>query len=107
MSEAAYKVLIHRRACDELESLATEHDTEKFKGRLRDAAGCRQPKTHACVENLAGYAGFFYVKGDGLRAICELVKPNLRVLLVDKRRVVYDRIETAIQRADDDAGGVI
>lgn len=105
MSEASHRVMIHENAQRELDALARDYDVEDLTGRIKDAAACRQPKTHPTVSALSGYPGMVYVKGDGLRAICELVKPEFRVLLVDKRRVVYDRIETAVRRADDDAGG--
>lgn len=106
-SETAYAVYIHRRAEAELDALADEHDVDDPKERIFDAAACRQPKTHPCVEELAGFPGYLRIDGDGIRAICVHADNEVRVLLVDKRRVVYRRLETAVRRAADAEGGVV
>lgn len=99
MSEASHLVVIHRAADRELDALSQEFDTDDLEQRIRDAAANRQPKTHPCVEPLAGRPDLLKVKGVGLRAICELDKPEFRVLLVDKRTRVYDRIDVAAERS--------
>lgn len=99
MSEAAYKVRVHRGADRELDALSQEFDTDDLEDKIRGAAECRQPKTHTCVEPLAGYPELLKVRGVGLRAICKLQSPEFWVLLVDKRTRVYDRLDVAVDRA--------
>jgi len=99
MSEATYQVLVTPGADRELDALSQEFDTDGLETRIRDAAACRQPKNHSCVDTVVGRPGLLKVRGVGLRAICELDPPEFRVLLVDKRKRVYDRLDTAEERA--------
>ena len=103
MAEASYHVVTDPAAQRELDALAREFDTDGLRERIFEAATHRQPKTHPSVEALAGYPHLLKVRGDGIRAICELDKPEFRVLLVDKRRVVYDRLDVADARAGGEA----
>ena len=105
VDSVGYSVVIHRRALDELQAFDSDvgHD---LRERVLDAATERQPKSHPCVEQIESYEPLLRVKGDGVRAIVALDPPTLLVLLVDTRRVVYDRLDVALARlADASAGG--
>lgn len=96
-----YRVMIHQGALRELQTIDPEVARD-LRERVLDAATHRQPKTLPCVGQLAGYPHLLKVRGDGVRAICRLVEPELQVLLVGKRRTVYERLDVAERRA---AGG--
>lgn len=99
MSEASYLVRFHRAAERELDGLEAP-GAEDLHDRIYQASKCREPTSHRKVKHLEGGHGLVAVRAEGCRAICELVSPEFRVLLVDKRRTVYDRIDVAIQRGE-------
>lgn len=101
----AHDIHVHKRAMAELEQLRGEFDIGDLEARIRAAAREREPRKHPTVDGLEGDDRLLKVRGDGVRAVCSLVSPYLLVLLVDKRRRVYDRLPVALARLDDWDGG--
>lgn len=102
MSETtSYDVTLHPGARRELEALSRTV-REQLVERIEAASEYRKPTDHPKVEPLSG-VDFVRIRYDIYRAVCELASPEFRVLLVDKRRVVYDRLDVAERRAQ--AGG--
>lgn len=95
----SYDVEVHRRAQHELDAL---HDARRRElvTRVTEASQLKSPTRHACVDALRGYDGLLKVRVEGYRAICVLDSPVFRVLLVDKRKRVYDRLDVAIERRE-------
>lgn len=100
MSEAAsYDLRVHPRARAELRQF-DGHVVDALTDELVEVAQERQPSSHPSVKHVEGSTDFLRVKVDGVRAICRLHKPEFRVLLVDKRRAVYDRLDVAAERSE-------
>lgn len=112
MSDAArggtpsHNVQVHNGADRELNNLRGQCDIEDLEKRLEAVARERQPKNHPTVEPVEGDDRLIRVRGDGVRAVCSLAKPYLLVLLVGKRRTVYDRLSVAQARLRDWEGGI-
>jgi len=102
MSEIApsYDLTVHPRAQAELDALHPDV-ADDLRERLREAARSEQPSELACIKHVQGEPGLLRVRGDGVRAICALDKPELRVGLVGKRRTVYDRLDVAVARLEE------
>lgn len=98
MSEAAYLITIDPAAKRELDKVKADV-ADKLTERISEASERRQPTSHPKVKHLSGGDGLFRVRAEGYRAICQLEKPELQVLLVGKRRTVYDRLHVAKRRA--------
>lgn len=97
MSEAAYQVTAHPRAKAELDGINPDA-AALIRRYIREASRMAKPTDHRKVDQLTGFDDLLKVKIRGYRAICRLDKPEFRLLLVDKRRVVYDRLDVAEER---------
>lgn len=100
MSEAspAWNDAIHTRAQAELSKLHPESEDELLR-MVSEACKHRNPADHPRCDYLQGYDDLMKVRIEGYRAICTLQPPMFLVLLVDKRRTVYDRLDVAVKRA--------
>lgn len=97
---ASYRPFIHRGALSELGSIPEENAAE-LKTITRNASKLQQPSSHPSIKLLKGEGGFFRIRSEKYRAICDLHPPKLRILLVRHRDKVYDQIEVAKERAND------
>lgn len=87
-----YETQIHTTAKRELESLDADA-RDRLTDTIIDVAETEEPTSHSAVRALEGQSGLFRVRVGDLRAICTLVKPELRVLKVGHRAHVYDVID--------------
>lgn len=95
--QPSYDIQVHRRARDELNKLP-DHPAEQLRQRITAASKQPEPSNHPKVQHLGHGEGLLGVRAEGARAIIRVEKPDLLVLLVDKRRRVYDRIDVAQDR---------
>lgn len=106
MSQPAYRIRVHVRPQHELDRLREDHGpdvVDELTDRIAVASEHRQPSTAQKVKHAQGFDDLLIARGDGVRAVCRLAKPEFQVLLVDKRRTVYDRLDVAAQRAEEGA----
>lgn len=88
----SYHPVVHTTAKRELEEL--DADTrERLTDVLTEVAETRSPTTHEKTKQLEGQSGLFRVRVGNIRAICELQKPELRILRIGHRQNVYDVID--------------
>jgi len=100
MSKAEYTVQIHVRAQKELRK-AHDHASDIIVDTLKTAAERRSPTRHPNIDSLeADEADLLSVHADEYRAIVAFEKPTLYVLLIERRRRVYDRLDTAVERLE-------
>jgi len=92
-----YEIDIHRSARRELNGL-DDDDRERLTDVLLSVAETREPTSHEAVRALQGQPDTFRVRVGSVRAVCRLVKPSLRVLLVGDRKNVYDGIDETIEQ---------
>lgn len=90
-----YEIDIHQSARRELNAL-DETDRERLTDALLSVAETREPTSHDSVRPLQGQPDAFRVRVGSVRAVCRLVKPSLRVLLIGDRKNVYDSIDETI-----------
>ena len=98
MSNGQYQLVIHRAAETELDDL-NEPEKTQLKDALRGLKTEEEPTNTPVAGSLKDNQNLFRVKVDGVRALCTLDKPALKVLLVGEREGVYNRIEVAKARA--------
>ena len=93
----SYIARIHISAKRELEACPIDIQHE-LKDKIIQASELQEPSSHSDIRLLRGCNGLFRVRAGDFRAICDLVSPTLRVLLVDRRSRVYDRVDEAKAR---------
>lgn len=94
-----YDMTIHRSARRELDSL-TSANRDALTDTIEEVAGRESPTTHEKVRPLEGQDGLFRVRVGEVRAVCVLVKPELRILRVGHRSNVYDVIDELGERRE-------
>lgn len=93
----SYQIELHPTASKELHNL-TESRREQLTDTLIELSEQREPTQHPRVKHLEGHAGLFRVRCGSVRAICELQKPNLRILRIGTRDTVYEIIDDIDER---------
>ena len=96
-SRQSYVARIHVSAKRELEACPIDIQHE-LKDKILAASELQEPSSHSDIRLLRGCNGLFRVRAGSYRAICDLRIPTLRVLLIDRRSKVYDRIDEAKAR---------
>jgi len=91
----SYDLQIHTTAKGELADLPSSK-RDRLADTLQAVAREREPTSHEAVRALQGQPDTFRVRVGSVRAVCRLVKPSLRVLLVGDRKNVYDGIDETI-----------
>lgn len=95
--ETSYDVVIHRAAQSELDAVPDPY-CEEMKERLQQLGSYRQPTKAPYLKQMEDNPRLLVCRTDGYRAICVLDKPQFKVLLVDERDSVYNRLATAKAR---------
>lgn len=98
-ADAAYDAEIHEEARRELDGVP-HVEAQLLRDRIRAMARLPEPHTHRKAKELSGdeFEGLLSVRAGKWRALCYLDKPALRVVVVEKRKRVYDRIDAAQRR---------
>jgi len=92
-----YDIELHQSASRELNALP-ESDRERLTNTLIAVAETREPTSHEAARALEGQRDAFRVRVGSVRAVCKLVKPSLRVLVIGPRKSVYDGIDSVIEQ---------
>lgn len=93
----SYDVNIHQNARDSLQELPKD-DYQRVTNEVLKVSKRREPTSHNDVKPLDG-ADLLRLRVGDFRVILEFRKPNLNVLVVGKRKTVYDSLDVAKQRA--------
>lgn len=97
-TEAGYDVVIHKSAERELANV-TGSEGDELTNRLKQLQHEPEPSSVPYAETLEDNSDLFRVRVDGYRAICHLNPPNIEVVAVGTRSRIYDKIDTAKDRA--------
>lgn len=92
-----YDVVLHTAADRELASLTGEM-ADLLVDRLQALGETEQPTSKPYCKQLEDHDDLFRVKAGKYRAILTLEKPQVRILAVDCRSRIYDKIELAKSR---------
>jgi len=93
----SYDIEMHAECKQTLDQL--NHDLkDRITDTLVEMSENRQPSSHNAVDSLGGW-DFYKVRVKNHRILVERVGRKLRVVMLDKRSRVYDRLDTAAQRA--------
>lgn len=96
---SSYRVVAHQSALRELHD-APSSVRSKLRDKAYQAAKRPQPSTHPSLSIMRGTDGIIRIKHGDYRALCDLSSPEFRVLLVDHREYVYDRLHEAQERRE-------
>jgi mRNA-degrading endonuclease RelE of RelBE toxin-antitoxin system len=96
-SQPAYTIRVHHTADTELQQVPDQTHAQ-LKTTLREVAQTEQPTTHKDVRPMRNADNLFRIRQGKYRALCDLNKPYLRVLLVGHRDGLYDRTQEALDR---------
>lgn len=92
-----YEIQVHKGAMRELEGL-DDPQKQALKDTIKSVASREEPATTAAVKSLSEYDGLFRIRKGRYRIICELAKPELRVLGIGKREYVYSNMDVVTTR---------
>lgn len=90
----------HRSAINELNSIPSSEATS-IKAIAQEASKLKKPSNHPDIRLMRHSNNMSRIRSGQYRALCDLKPPNFRLLLVDQREYVYDRIEEAKSRQTD------
>lgn len=93
----AYSIIVHQTANTELQNIP-DQTYAQLKTTLREVAQEEQPTQHKDVRPMRDADNLFRIREGKYRALCDLQKPNLRVLLVGHRDGLYERTQEALDR---------
>jgi mRNA-degrading endonuclease RelE of RelBE toxin-antitoxin system len=94
----SYDIEMHTECNRTLQQL--DHDLrERITDTLLEMSENREISSHPNVDSLDGW-DFYKVRVKNHRILVERDGRKLRVVMLDKRSRVYDRLETAQQRAN-------
>jgi len=93
----SYDLVIHRSAERELDSLPDDQ-RDRLTTVIANVARQRKPTSHEKVRPLEGQDGLLRVRVGDVRAVVELVGPELRVLRCGHRSTVYDTVDDLDER---------
>lgn len=96
----AWIPVIHQSAKMELGRVPPS-ETQELKSTVKQASKLQSPSDHRGCRKLKNTNRMFRVRAGKFRAICDHEAPNVRILLVDHRRRVYDKIPEAKERQKD------
>jgi mRNA-degrading endonuclease RelE of RelBE toxin-antitoxin system len=88
---------MHTECKQTLDQLNTDLK-DRITDTLIEISENREPSSHNAVDSLDGW-DFYKVRVKNHRILVERVGRKLRVVMLDKRSRVYDRLDTAAQRA--------
>lgn len=88
--------MIHRSASRELSHAPTEVQ-HGIREVAVEAAQLQKPSSHPDIKLMRG-CNMMRIRVGQHRALCDRYPPQFRILLVDQRRKVYDRVEEAKAR---------
>lgn len=100
MSQQGWHLTAHTSAENELQSVPQPYRRE-IKRIAQEASEKRQPSEHRDISIMRDASGIMRIKVDGYRALCDLDKPAFRILLVDERETVYNKLKEAEKRQGD------
>ena len=87
-----YETSIHTTAKRELNDLDAD-ERDRLTDAIVEVAEHRKPTEHSSVRPMTGQDGLFRLREGDLRAVCKLLKPEIVVLKVGKRKDVYENID--------------
>lgn len=93
----SYQVIVHETAEAELADVPDPTRTN-LKDTIAEASRREQPTTHPDARPMRDADNIFRLREGKYRALCDLSKPHLRVLLVEHRETVYSRTSEALDR---------
>ena len=94
---ASWHPTAHRSALRELRNTPDEH-AEAIKAIAKDASTYQKPSNHPNISLLRDTDGIMRIKHGKYRALCDRYPPEFRILLVEHREYVYERIAEAQAR---------
>jgi mRNA-degrading endonuclease RelE of RelBE toxin-antitoxin system len=95
----SYNPVLAPAANRELQSL-TDTTREQLTDLIQEICEYESPKAHAKTKSLEGHSGWFRIRSGDYRIICELVKPELRVYRIGKRKKIYSDIDELQDRVE-------
>lgn len=95
----SYQLVIHESALGELNTLPEVQRTN-LKAKAREASRMQEPSNHSCISPLRDSNGIMRIRDGRFRALADLDIPQFRLLLIDHRERVYERIQEAKARQE-------
>ena len=92
-----WNCMAHTRAMNELKNIP-KSEAITIKAIAQEASKLKQPSNHSNIQLMRHCKGMMRIKSGKYRALCDRNPPDFRVLLIDHREYVYDRIEEAKDR---------
>ena len=87
----------HRAAMRELHDIPSS-DATTIKAIAQEASQLKKPSNHPNISLLRHCSGMMRIRSGNYRALCDRSPPDFRVLLIDRREYVYDRVGEAKAR---------
>ena len=97
VTKSSWQPMIHRSAVREL-SHAPKQVQHGIREVAVEAAQLQKPSSHPDIKLMRGSDGLQRIRVGQWRALVDRYPPQFRILLVDRRRKVYDRVEEAKER---------